>query len=151
MSTDIKIQLKQCFELLAKIRAAYPDGEFDREMLHGDMDFRYRQIKEMREKLEALPKVVHDFARFKNALRAPDEAVKSFFHSVLEEPENFTYLVGIGFKQRREELQEVAVELETAVRHIEELLTRTRLAGVLDAEYKLNKDYRNVIAAFLAL
>ena len=123
MNTDIEIQLKLCFELLAKIRAEYPEGEFDREMIHGNMDFRYRRISEICKKLEALPAVVHDFAKFKNSLRAPDEAVKSFFHSVLKEPKWSSPLVGLGFQERREKVQKWAADLGTPTKHIEELLS----------------------------
>lgn len=150
MNTDIGNQLKLCFELLAKIRAEYPEGEFDREMIHGDMDFRYRRISEMRKKLEALPAVLHDFAKFKDSLRAPDETVKSFFHSVLKEPKWFFSLVGLGFQERRGKVQKWAADLGTPAKHIEELLARTRLAGIIDAEYRLNENFRNVIAAYLA-
>jgi len=151
MNTEIKIQLKQCFDLMAKIREEYPEGDFDREMVHGDMDFRYRRISEMREKLQTLPAAVYDFARFINTLRIPEEAVKSIFRSVMEDPELFAPLVGLGFKQRREMTTKRAAELEIPAGNIDELLTRSRLSGILDAEYKLNASYRNVIAAYLAL
>jgi len=151
MNTEIKIQLKQCFDLMAKIREEYPEGDFDREMVHGDMDFRYRRISEMREKLQALPAAVYDFARFINTLRIPEDAVKSIFRSVMEDPELFAPLVGLGFKQRREMTTKRAAELEIPAGNIDELLTRSRLSGILDAEYKLNASYRNDIAAYLAL
>ncbi len=48
MNTETKIQLKHCLDLMAKIRKEYLNGEFDREMIHGDMDFRldksYRNV-----------------------------------------------------------------------------------------------------------
>ena len=99
MST-VENQLRQCLELLEKIRKEYPEGEFDREMLHGDMDFRYQQIKEDREKLEAFPQVVREFARLKESLTAPDEAVKVFFLSIIEEPERFSVLASTPFHER---------------------------------------------------
>lgn len=151
MGAEMEIQLKHCFEFLAKIKAAYPKGEFDREMLHGDMDFRYRRISEFREKLQALPSVVYDFARFKNTLKSNDEAVKAFFHSILEEPERYAALVGLKFPERRKRVAAWASELNIPASCIDELLTRGRLSGILDADYTLKKDYRSVIVAFLAL
>jgi hypothetical protein len=150
MST-IKNQLKQCFELLAKIREGYPEGEFDREMLHGDMDFRYRQIKEDREKLEAFPSLVREFARFKHSLTVPDEAVKTFFRSLIKEPKRFIPLSSIQFQQRQKRLEEWAAESETAVSYLNELLTRTRLSGILDVGYRLDESYLEVISAYLDL
>lgn len=151
MNTEIKAQLKQCFDLMAKIRKEYPEGDFDREMVHGDMDFRYRRISEMREKLQALPAAVYEFARFINTLRIPAEAVKSIFHSMMEDPERFAPIAGLGFKQRREMTTKWATELDIPAGNIDELLTRSRLSGILDAGYKLNEIYQNVIAAYLSL
>ena len=151
MSAELTNQLKQCFELMAKIKEAYPEGVFDREMLHGDMDFRYRRISELREKMEALPAAVHNFARFKDALRAPDESVRSLFHSVLKTPDRFSLLVGVGFKARREMMDKWAAELKISTQHINELLTRSRLSGILDPAYKLNESYQDIIAAYLSL
>ncbi len=90
MSTEMKNQLKQCFEVLAKIRAEYPDGEFDREMIHGDMDFRFKRIKKIRDKLEEFPFMVYAFARFKNALRVPDDSVRSVFNTLLKDLKRFS-------------------------------------------------------------
>lgn len=151
MSIEVKEQLERCLELLEKIRKEYPEGEFDREMLHGDMDFRYQQIKEDREKLEAFPRVVREFARLKHSLTTPNEAVKVFFLSIIEEPEHFAVLTSIPFHERQKQLEEWAAELETAVRYLSELLTRTRLSGILDAGYRLNESYLDVISAYLNL
>lgn len=151
MNSEVQIQLKQCFALMAKIKEEYPEGTFDREMIHGDMDFRYRRLKEMRDKLEEFPFIVYAFARFKNALRVPDDAVGSVFKALLKDPERFSELAGLGFQERRKRIKDWAAELEIPAGNIDELLTRSRLSSILDAEYKLNKDYHDVVAAYLAL
>jgi len=55
MSTETKTQLQKCFFLLAKIQTENPNLESDREMIHGNIDFRFNRIKELREKLETFP------------------------------------------------------------------------------------------------
>lgn len=134
---------------MAKIKEAYPTGVFDREMLHGDMDFRYRRISELRKEIEALPAAVQDFARFKDALSTPAEAVRSFFHSVLNSPDRFASLAGLGFKDRRETMEKWADELQISPQDINELLSRSRLSGILGPDYRLNEAYRDVMTSYL--
>jgi len=122
---------------------------FDREMLHGDMDFRYRHISELRKSIEALPTAVQDFARFKDALGASEDVVRFFFHAVSKTPDRFTTLAGAGFKERREMAEKWAGELHMSTQHMNELLTRSRLSGILDADFRLSAEYRDVIAAYL--
>lgn len=43
------------FFLLAKIQIENPNLESAREMIHGNIDFRFNRIKELREKLETFP------------------------------------------------------------------------------------------------
>ena len=147
----MQTQLKQCFALMAKIKEKYPEGTFDREMIHGDMEFRYRQLSEMRAKLEDFPPVVYAFAKFKNALKADDEIVKTFFRSAIKSPEKYGAMVGLNFQERRKKLAEWSQKLSVPSGGIEELLTRCRLSGILDAEYRLNMDYHDVIAAYLKI
>ncbi len=151
MNGELESQLKRCFELLTKIRAEYPEGEFDREMIHGDMDFRYRQIKEDREKLEAFPPVVREFARFREALRAPEPIIRSFFAALLDRPEGFSSLGALGFQERQKKLDELATDLTVPGAQLSELLSRCRLAGILDAGYRLSEKFRDVIRAYLSL
>jgi hypothetical protein len=151
MSDEIRQQLQQCFELLTKIREEYPKGDFDREMIHGDMDFRYRQIKEDRDKLETFPKIVRDFARLVESLASPDEDVKKFFQPVSVKPHKFSALANIKFHERQKKLEEWAPELQISPKHLNELLTRSRLAGVLNVSYELNTQYIEVINAYLKL
>jgi len=124
---------------------------FDREMIHGEMDFRYRQIKEYREKIEAFPKEVREFARLLDSLPASEDSIKSFFKAVLQEPQLYTVLTNIPFLERQQKLVQWAKDLETAAKPLNELLTRARLSGVLDSTYKLNKEYVEVISAYLKL
>lgn len=147
----MQTQLKQCFALMAKIKDKYPEGTFDREMIHGDMEFRYRQLSEMRAKLEDFLPVVYAFVKFKNALKADDKIVKTFFMSVIRDPEKYSAMVGLNFQERRKKLTAWSEELSVPTGSIDELLTRCRLSGILDAEYKLNKDNHDVIAAYLTL
>jgi hypothetical protein len=151
MSREIENQLKRCFRLLAKIKEEYPEDDFDREMLHGDMDFRYRQIKEDREELEAFPPIVREFARFKDTLSIPDEAVKTFFRAIMKEPEPFAALQTIEFQKRKEKIEVWAAELGTGAANINQLLTRARLSGILDADCKINERYNEVISVFLTM
>jgi hypothetical protein len=151
MNKEMKIQLKQCFELMAKIKDEYPEGAFCREMIHGDMNYRYRHIGETRKKLQALPVVIYDFARFKNGLKAPDEAVKRFFQSLIDEPERYSGLVGLKFPERRERFVVWSANLNIPPGSIDELLTRCRLSGILDAGYRLNEKYRDILGTYLSL
>jgi len=151
MSNEIGEQLRQCLELLAKIREEYPEGDFDREMIHGDMDFRYRQIKEDREKLEAFPKEIREFTRLLDSLTASEDAIKNFFKAVLKEPRQFTVMTSIPFQERQQKLDQWARDLGTAAKPLNELLTRTRLSDVLDSTYQLNEEYVGVINAYLKL
>jgi len=151
MDIETGEELKQCLALLAKIREEYPEGDFDRELLHGDMDFRFRQIKEDRDKLEAFTKVVREFARLLDSLTTSEDTIKRFFEAVLLEPHHFTVMASIPFQQRQQRLDQWAEQLETQARYLNELLTRTRLSGVLDSSYKLNEYYREVVSAYLNL
>ena len=149
MNEKMGEQLRQCLELLTKIRQEYPEGDFDREMIHGEMDFRYRQIKEDREKLEAFPKEIREFARLLESLATPDEEVKKFLQAVSLEPHKFSALASITFNERQKTLEEWAAELQISPKHLSELLTRTRLAGVLNPSYELNNQYVEVTSAYL--
>lgn len=151
MSREIENQLKRCFRLLAKIKEEYPEDDFDREMLHGDMDFRYRQIKEDREELEAFPSIVREFARFKDTLSIPDEVVKELFREIMKESEPFAALQTMEFQKRQEKMEEWAAELGTASANIHQLLTRARLSGILGADYEINERYKEVITVFLTM
>ncbi|MDH4206900.1 MAG: hypothetical protein OEV45_15375 [Desulfobacteraceae bacterium] len=151
MSTETKIQLQKCFDLLAKIQAEYPNGEFGREMIHGDMDFRFKRIKEMRDELETFPDAVHKFTRFIDAIHVPEKTVKSIFQRTLKEPERFSILKGLSFLERRKMIERWATEFETSAGNINELLTRARLAGILDDKYILKTKYQEVANAFLEL
>lgn len=151
MSTEAAIQLRQCFELMTAIKAKYPDGEFDREMLHGDLDFRYRHIKQLREQLQALPLAVREFARFKDSLTVSDEAIRSFFQLVLEDPVCFSILAGLGFREKRIETEACSRKVGISVSIIVQLLARARLAGILDINYTLNEEFRAVLSAYLTL
>lgn len=149
MDEQLKAQLNKCFDLMAKIKAAYPEGEFDREMLHGDMDFRYRRISELREKIEALPTAVQGFAKFKDALGPTENAVRSFFHAALKTPDLFAALAGAGFKERQQMIGKWAGELDMSTQNMNELLTRSRLSDILGTDYRLNEVYGDVITAYL--
>jgi hypothetical protein len=151
MSTETENQHRQCFDLLAKIGEEYPEGEFDREMIHGDMDFRYRRLKEMRDKHEEFPFKVYAFARFKNALRVPDDAVRSVFNALLKDSKGFSELAGLCFQERRKRIKDWAEEFEIPAGNIDELLTRARLSGILNTDFRLDESYRNVITAYLDL
>lgn len=150
MNTETKIQLRQCFDLFAKIREEYPNGEFDREMIHGDMDFRFKRIKQMRDELEAFPGAVHEFARFIDAIHVPEKTVKSIFQQTLKEPECFSIVKGLSFLERRKMIEKWAAELETSFGNINALLARARLAGILDDNYRLKTKYQKVVFAYLS-
>lgn len=151
MSTETKIQLKKCFAILDKIREEYPNGEFDREMIHGNMDFRFKRIKALRDKLETLPDDVLEFARFIDTIHVPEKTVKSIFQRTLKTPEQFSALTGLSFLERRRMIEKWATEFETTPGNINELLTRARLAGILDDNYGLKTTYQEVANAFSEL
>jgi len=105
MSRDTGKKLGQCLELLTKIRQEYPEGDLDREVIHGEMDFRYRQIKEDREKLEAFPKEIREFARLLESLASPHEEVKKFLQLVSVQPHKFSPLANLQFHERQKRLE----------------------------------------------
>ena len=105
----------------------------------------------MRDKLEAFPFIVYAFAKFKNALRVPDDAIRSVFNALLKDPERFSELAGLSFQERRKTIKDWAAELEIPAGNIDELLTRARLSGILNTDFCLDESYRNVIAAYLGL
>lgn len=151
MSREIENQLKRCFQLLAKIKEEYPQDDFDREMLHGDMDFRYRQIKEYRGELEAFSHEVREFARFRDTLSIPDEVVKGLFREIMKKPELFAALQTAEFQKRQGKMEEWAAELGTASANINQLLTRARLSGILGDDYKINERYKQIVTVFLTM
>jgi len=148
METETENQLKQCFDLLFKIQAEYPNGEFDREMIHGDMDFRFKRIKQLRDKLETFPTIIHKFAKFIDSIHVPEAIKKSIFRSIIEQPERYMALVGLKFTERRKRIAAWAMEMNIPAASIDELLTRSRLSGILEADYRLNETYRDVIIAY---
>lgn len=143
--------LRKCFEILEKIRREYPEGNFDREMLHGEMDFRYKQIHELRRSLDAMPETVRRFALCVQALPVNREIVVKLLRWLRDHPGSFSAASANGFQAVRDRAVETARTLGIQASDLLQVLARLRLTGVLTKDYELSEIYRPVAAAFLDL
>lgn len=151
MGKSLEGQLATCENLLSKIKAEYPDGEFDREMLHGEMDFRYRRIKELRQKLDAMPQEVRGFCRFTQSLTVPQDSLRCFLQFLLNQPTYLATLSGRGCRETAIRLAAYSEESCIPLADLNQIVGRMRMHEILDQSYQLVAIYHPVIGAFLAL
>ncbi|MCK8603713.1 hypothetical protein [Desulfoferrobacter suflitae] len=151
MNMPLKTQLAECQNLLSEIKAEYPEGEFDREMLHGEMDFRYRRIKELRRKLDAVPKEVREFCRFTQSVTVPETAIRTFLRLLVDNPDSLGAFPGQGYQEIRKRVAACSEQLQIPAEELSQMVGRMRTYGILDQSYRLVEIYLPIIAAYLTL
>lgn len=129
MDDALKEQLVTCEKLLSQIKAEYPHGNFDREMLHGELDFGYRRIRELRQKLDAVPKVVREFCRFTQSLSVPKETVLSFLSFLLNSPIYLAALSEHGCREIAFRMAACSEELNIPLAELNQIVGRMHLYG----------------------
>ncbi len=143
--------LRQCLEILDQIRREYPEGDFDREMLHGDMDFRYKRIHELRQRLDEIPNAVRRFGVCLHGLSEMGETPARVLRFLQENPGVMAEAASRGFQAVRDLADETARKTGLRLSDFWQVLSRLRLAGILAKNYELSETYRPVAAAFLDL
>lgn len=149
MMEEPAVELRQCLDLLEDIEASYPKGVFDREMLHGEMDFRYRRIHEMRQKLESFSPLVRRFAGFVHALRDERKLLGHLLKLLLEQPRFFAASALQGHAGLLQCVNGLAKTISGRPAEIMKVLGRMRLAGIVDKEYAMCEDFRSLASAYL--
>lgn len=149
MESKVKEQIKSCLELFRKIKEEYPEGEFDREMLHGDLDQEYRRIKEIRDKIDGFPQEIGTFCKFISSVRCPEQEILKFLSSITASPEIFSEIKQATFMEGRKKAAEIAQKLGLEDTTLSHLLLMGRSLGLLKEDYALKGEYQQVIEAYL--
>uniref|UniRef100_A0A831ZSR7 Uncharacterized protein n=1 Tax=Desulfacinum infernum TaxID=35837 RepID=A0A831ZSR7_9BACT len=147
---DVGSLLSKALEILDEIQREYPKGEFDREMLHGEMDFRYRRIHELRRLLDSLPKEVRRFATFVHALPYEKADVVRVMRLLLENPDVFRGASAKEPQALKAVAEEAARKIAGRPSEVVQMITRLRLGGILTATCEISEPYRLVVAAYLS-
>lgn len=149
MDKNLADDLKRCLEVLEQIRAQYPEGEFDREMLHGDMDFRYRRIKELRRQLASFSPGIQKFCRFVDTAGVSPSDLRACLQLISDHPDFFSVSPGQGPGTLQKMCAEASEQISVAASHMLKILARMRMNGLLDARYRLPKGNRKLVEAYL--
>ncbi|ROR03261.1 hypothetical protein [Desulfosoma caldarium] len=147
---DVGSALNRGLAILDQIQREYPKGEFDREMLHGDMDFRYRRIHELRRLLDALPTEVRRFATFAHALPYEKAMVVRVLRLLQEDPAVFRGASAKDPQALKAVAEEVAQKIAGQLSEVVQIISRMRLAGILTATWEISEPYRPVVAAYVS-
>ncbi|SMC23989.1 hypothetical protein SAMN02746041_01891 [Desulfacinum hydrothermale DSM 13146] len=150
-TTNPKPLIQQALEILEAIRNNYPEGDFDREMLHGDMDFRYKKIHELRRRLDDLPEAVRRFAVCVEALPVDKDVLLKLMRWLQEKPGTFSQVAAGGSQAVRDRAAAVAQAMGVRSCDLQQVLFRLRLAGILTGTYELSEVYRPVASDFVGL
>ena len=148
---DVGSLLSKALDILDEIQREYPKGEFDREMLHGEMDFRYRRIHELRRLLESLPTEVRRFATFVHALPYEKAVVMRLMRLLRENPAFFRAASAKDPHALKVVAEEVARKIAGRPSEVVQMITRLRLAGILTAACEISEPYRLVVAAYVSV
>lgn len=151
MLDETATQLQKAMEIFEEIRREYPEGTFDREMLHGEMDFRYKRIHELRGLLDRMPTPVRRFATFVQTLPLKKEEAARVMGWLLANPGYFSECGRGGFQAFHERAQAAAEALGMASSGVVQMLSRMRLAGILSPDYTVTDTYRRVVVAWVEL
>jgi len=133
------------------IETEYPKGEFDRELIHGEMDFRYRRIHELRRQLDASPAPVRRFATLVRSFGGDLSVPLRLFTLIHESPRFFAIPAGAGFAGLQGRVAEAAAKLAAPPPEIMKIVGRLRMNGILDQRYALSARQRTTVAALLEL
>lgn len=144
-------QLRECLRLFRKIEEEYPAGLFDREMLHGELDSRYKKLKELRDEIDAFPLEVRSICRLVVESKCDNEELKKFFAAILAEPQIFFPLRQLPFAERRNKETEMAQKIGIKEITLCRLLFMGRSLGMLKDNYEMKVEYGPLIKAFAIL
>lgn len=150
MESKVKEQIKSCLELFRRIKEEYPEGEFDREMLHGDLDQEYRRIKEIRDKIDRFPQEIKTFCKFISSVRCAEQEILKFLSSIIASPEIFSEIKQATFMEGRKKTSEIAQRLGLKDISLSHLLLMGRSLGLLKENYALKQEYQEIIRSYLA-
>ena len=151
MSDTLLETLRDCLQIMETIETEYPKGEFDRELIHGEMDFRYRRIHELRRQLDAIPAPVRRFATLVRSFGGDLSVPLRLFTLIHESPRFFTIPTGAGFTGLQGRVAEAAAKLAAPPPEIMKIVGRLRMNGILDQRYALSAHQRSAVAALLQL
>jgi len=146
----INDQLSECLGLFQKIGEEYPDGMFDREMLHGELDSRYRKLKELRDKIDAFPLEVRSICRWFVESKCGNEELKKFFADLFADPKIFCSLKQPSFTESRQKTMEMAQRMGIKETALSRLLFKGRSLRILQDNYEMKEEYRPLIKALLS-
>ncbi|SHE49662.1 hypothetical protein SAMN02745206_00416 [Desulfacinum infernum DSM 9756] len=148
MEREMREALSRGLEILRRIHEIYPQGEFDREMLHGEMDFRYRRIHELRRELEKLPPEVRSFCLLVDTAPVSEAQLAGLFRMLLQGPE------GLAAAWRSpDEPGAIAAAQELGIPRsaLYQILGRMKLSRLLDARHRLTPTGRALVEAYITL
>jgi len=150
---EIKInkQLSECLSLFRKIGEEYPAGMFDREMLHGELDSRYKKLKELRDEIDAFPLEIRSICRLVVESKCDKEELKKFFADLFADPKIFCSLKQPSFTESRQKTMEMAQKIGIKETTLSRLLFKARSLGILKDNYKMKVEYGPLIKAFAIL
>lgn len=143
----INDQLSECLGLFQKIGEEYPAGMFDREMLHGELDSRYRKLKELRDQIEAFPFEVRSICRWVVESKCDNAELKKFFADLYADPKSFCFLKQPSFAESRQKTIEKAQRIGIKETTLSRLLFKGRSLGVLKDNYEMKEEYRPLVKA----
>lgn len=143
--------LRQCIDILDQIQREYPEADFDREMLHGDMDFRYKRIHELRQRLDEIPSAVRRFALCLHGLSGKGETPAKVLSFLRQNPGVMAAAASRGFHAVQDLAEETAGKMGLGPSDFWHVLSRLRLAGILTKDYELSEAYLPMAAAVLDL
>jgi len=149
---EIKInqQLHECLRLFQKIGEEYPAGMFDREMLHGELDSRYKKLKELRDKIDTFSLEVKSICRLIVDSKCADEELRKFFAVLSADPQIFSSLKQPSFAESRQKTAELAPRVEIKETTLSSLVFKGRSLGILKDDYEMKEEYGPLIKALLS-
>lgn len=151
MSDQLLETLRDCLEIMETIETEYPKGDFDRELIHGEMEFRYRRIHELRRQLDAIPAPVRRFATLVRSFGSDLSVPLRLFTLIHESPRFFVVPAGSGFAGVQGRVAQAAAKLTAPAPEIMKIVGRLRMNGMLDQRYALPPQQRSAVAALLEL
>ncbi|MGQ9694020.1 MAG: hypothetical protein ACUVWV_04665 [Thermodesulfobacteriota bacterium] len=149
---EIKInqQLHECLRLFGKIEEEYPADMFDREMLHGELDSRYKKLRDLRDEIDTYSLEVKSICRLIVDSKCAEEELKKFFAVLCADPQIFSSLKQPSFTESRQKTIEMAQRMGIKETTLSPLLFKGRSIGMLKDNYEMNEEYGPLIEALLS-
>ncbi len=146
----IKAQLSGCLSLFRIMGEEYPAGMFDREMLHGELDSRYKKLKELREKIDTFSSEIKSVCRLIVDSKCADEELRKFLAVLCADPQIFSSLKQPSFVASRRKTAEIAQRVQIKETTLSRLVFKGRSLGILKENYEMKEEFRPVIKAWLS-